>query len=75
MNATSKLLASMGNNPVDWQISQLQTVAQQYGIVWRHNGGSHCAFVRADGQMLVVPAHRPIQPIYIKKFIKFVKGG
>jgi len=32
-------------------------------------------FITADGRTLPVPAHRPIKPIYIKKFIAFVKRG
>lgn len=75
MNTSVKLLSAMSNNPLDWQISQLQTVAKQHGIDWRHEGGSHCVFITADGRTLPVPAHRPIKPIYIKKFIAFVKRG
>ena len=45
----------MSNNPIDWQIAQLQTVAKQYGIRWRHDGGSHCVFITAKGQTLPVP--------------------
>ncbi|MBF0131712.1 MAG: hypothetical protein HQL75_03890 [Magnetococcales bacterium] len=75
MNTSAKLLEAMTRHPLDWRIDQLQTVAQQHGISWRHNGGSHYAFVRTDGQMLVVPAHRPIQSVYIKQFVKFVKGA
>jgi len=50
----------------------LKTVAEAYGIEWRQRGTSHVVFVRADGQTLPVPAHRPIKPIYIKKFVEFV---
>jgi hypothetical protein len=49
-------------------------VARQYGIVWRQDGTSHCFFVRADGKTLSVPAHRPIKPVYIKKFVVLAKG-
>ena len=75
MNAAAKLLTTMRRNQLDWQISQLQSVARQHGIDWRHNGTSHCIFIRADGQTLPVPAHRPIKPIYIKKFIALVDGA
>ena len=74
MNAAAKLLAAMRRNPLDWQISHLQSVAKQHGIDWRHKGGSHCVFVRGDGRTLPVPAHRPIKPVYIKKFIELVDG-
>ena len=75
MNTATKLLVAMRRNPLDWQLAQLQTVARQHGIDWRHDGSSHCVFIRMDGKTLPVPAHRPIKPIYIKKFIEFVDGA
>ena len=56
-------------------LAQLQTVARQNGIDWRHVGTSHCVFVRADGKTLPVPARRPIKPIYVKKFLELVEGA
>jgi hypothetical protein len=50
-------------------------VARQKGIDWRQEGTSHCVFIRADGKTLPVPAQRPIKPIYVKKFVAFVKGA
>ncbi|MHB1579308.1 MAG: type II toxin-antitoxin system HicA family toxin [Acidithiobacillus ferrooxidans] len=43
-------------------------------MTWRHYGGSHCVFIRPDGRTLPVPAHRPIKPVYIKKFLRLVAG-
>lgn len=74
MNTATKLLDAMRRSPLDWRIEQLQTVAHQYGIDWRHESGSHCVFVRSDGQTLSVPVHRPIKPIYVKKFVSFILG-
>ena len=75
MNTAAKLLEAMHHQPLDWRIEQLQTVARQHGIDKRHDGGSHCVFVRADGTTLPVPAHRPIKPIYVKKFLALVSGA
>ena len=75
MNSAAKLLVAMRRNPLDWQISRLQTVTRQNGIDWRHDGGSHCVFVRSDGRTLPIPAHRPIKPIYVKKFVDLVDGA
>jgi len=75
MNTAVKLLQAMRNNPLDWQLVQLQTVARQNGIDWRHEGTSHCVFVRNDGKTLSVPARRPIKPIYVKKFLELVEGA
>jgi hypothetical protein len=75
MNSATKLLEAMTRNPLDWRIEQMQTVARRHNIDWRHDGTSHCVFIRADGATLPVPAHRPIKPIYIQKFVALVKGA
>ncbi|MCL2297885.1 MAG: hypothetical protein FWC38_05600 [Proteobacteria bacterium] len=75
MNTAAKLFAAMQANPKDWQIEQLQTVARQHGVVWRHQGTSHCYFKRADGVTLSVPAHRPIKPVYVRQFVVLIKGA
>ncbi len=75
MNTATKALESMRRNQLDWRIEQLQTVARQHGIDWRHDGTSHCVFIRADGKTLPVPAHRPIKSIYLKKFIALIDGA
>ena len=75
MNAATKLLTSMRRNSLDWQISELQTIAHQHNIVWRHQKSSHCVFMREDGRTLSVPAHRPIKPIYVQKFVELIDGA
>lgn len=72
MGKAEKILGKMRQNPRDWRIENLKTVADLYEISWRQRGTSHCVFVRHDGRTLPVPAKRPIKPIYIKKFISFV---
>jgi hypothetical protein len=72
VSKADKILAQMQNNPRDWRIDSLKTVAHAFNIEWRQRGTSHVVFVRPDGQTLPVPAHRPIKPIYIKKFVGFV---
>jgi hypothetical protein len=75
MSTATRLLEAMRRQPLDWRIEQLQTVARQHGIDWRQEGTSHCVFVRADGKTLPVPAHRPVKPIYVKKFVALVSGA
>lgn len=75
MNTAAKLLASMRRNPLDWTIGELQTVARDNNIDWRHRKSSHCVFVREDGRTLSVPASRPIKPIYVRKFVELVDGA
>lgn len=63
----------MRNNPRDWRIEDLLTIAQQFGIECRNSGGSHHVFgypgVEND---ITVPAHRPIKPVYIRQFLLLV---
>ena len=75
MNTAAKLLQAMRTNPRDWTLAQIQTVARQHSIDWRHEGSSHCVFVRSDGKTLPVPARPPIKPIYVKKFVEPIEGA
>ena len=75
MSSATKLLAAMRRNPLDWRLEQLQTVARQHAIDWRHAGGSHCVFIRGDGRTLTVPARRPIKPVYIRMFLELMDGA
>ena len=43
--------------------------------VFRQPGGSNVIFRHINGAMLSVPAHRPIKPIYIRKFIRLIESG
>jgi hypothetical protein len=72
MNTATKLLESMRNNPRDWRIEQMQTVARQHGLSWRQQASSHCIFTWPDGRTLPVPAKRPIKSVYIVQFVKML---
>ena len=74
MSKADKILAKMKQNPHDWRIKSIKTVAKTYDIEWRQKGTSHVVFIRSDGKTLPIPAHRPIKTIYIKKFINFVEN-
>ncbi len=70
MPATKKTLEKMRQNPRDWRIEQLETVAAYYGIKVRKSGGSHVVFDHPLWvELLCVPAHRPIKPVYVKKLV------
>jgi hypothetical protein len=73
MTSIRKNIEKMRNNPRDWRIDQLEAIASHYGIGVRKNGGSHVIFDHPDWvELLCVPAHRPIKPIYIKQFISLI---
>lgn len=74
MSKRDKLLKQMQNNPKgDWRIGTLKSVADYYDVEYADNGSSHIVFRSPDGAHLTVPAHRPIKPIYISLFIKFIE--
>lgn len=75
MSKADKKLQAMRTNPRnDWKISDLQSIANRYGIIYRQPGTSHVTFSCPDGMMLTVPAHKPIKPVYIKKFVEMIEA-
>ena len=71
----AKLLEAMRNNPRDWRIDDLISVARQFSIECRNHGGSHHIFSYPGIEDNVsVPAHRPVKPIYIRQFLLRVDG-
>ena len=75
MGKSEKHIEKMRTNPKDWRIEQLETVARKYGINVRKSGGSHVVFEHPDWiEQLCVPAHRPIKPIYVKRFLKLIES-
>lgn len=75
MGKAQKLLDAMANNPLDWKIAQVQTVAKAFGLTVHCPGGSHHIVRHASGGKVSVPAHRPIHAVYIKQFVRLVKFG
>lgn len=64
----------MRNNPRDWKIETLISVAEKYGVEIRNHGGSHHVFSHPGVVLVVsVPAHRPIKPIYVKQFVLLIE--
>ena len=75
MTKIEKLLNKLRNNPRDWQIESLKDIAKRFNIEWRQPGTSHVTFRHPNGSKLTVPAHRPIKPIYIIKFVRLIDEG
>ncbi len=70
-----KLFEKMRNNPRDWRIEQLETIAKQHAVIVRKTGGSHVVFDHPSWvELLCVPAKRPIKPVYIKKFVTLIES-
>jgi predicted RNA binding protein YcfA (HicA-like mRNA interferase family) len=73
MSGADKQIAKMRNNPRDWQIDTLVSLAEKHGIEVRSHGGSHYIFSHPNVPFHPsVPAHRPIKPVYVKQFIELI---
>jgi hypothetical protein len=73
MNTATKLVTAMRQNPNDWVMAKLLTVAKQFGMEVRSTGGSHHVFSHPlVKDPLSVPARRPIKAIYIKFFLALI---
>ncbi|MCK5720511.1 MAG: type II toxin-antitoxin system HicA family toxin [Thiomargarita sp.] len=63
----------MRNNPKDWRIDSLETIAKKLDIQVRKSGGSHVVFMHENSDIVVtIPAKRPIKPIYINQFLALI---
>ena len=69
MAKLDKLLTQMRHNFRDWRIEDLKRIADQLGIDYRQPGTSHVTFSRCGYTPVVVPAHKPIKPVYVERFI------
>jgi hypothetical protein len=68
-----KALTQMRANPRDWRIASPEVVAAAAGVNVRKSGGSHVVFEHPDlAEALSVPARRPIKPIYVQRFVRFI---
>jgi predicted RNA binding protein YcfA (HicA-like mRNA interferase family) len=73
MSGDDKLIAKMRNNPHDWQIVTLVSLAEKIGIEVKSHGGSHYIFSHPNVPFhSSVPSHRPIKPVYVKQFIELM---
>ncbi len=73
MGKADKILRRMQNNPRDWRIEDVNVVAGQFGLQIRNPRGSHVVlFHTACEEILSIPAHRPIKPIYIRRLIGMI---
>jgi hypothetical protein len=72
MVKADKIIERMRNNPRDWSIDNLKTLASRNGVDWRQPGTSHVTFSYPGLAPLTVPSHKPIKPIYVKRFLELI---
>lgn len=63
----------MRQNPRDWRIEEVETIARSYDIVIRKSSGSHVVLTHPQwDELLTVPARRPIKPVYIRRLVDLI---
>ena len=74
MANAAKLLERMRSNPRDWRIEDIVTVCEGFGIACTApRKGSHYKVKHAKiAEILTIPAHRPIKPVYVRDLVKFI---
>lgn len=78
MSQWQKLLDGMRSNPAsDWKIEQIKTICkhlEDVGIVFAPpKRGSHFTVRhKPTGEILTIPAHGRLKPIYVKRFVSMM---
>ncbi len=74
MGRGDKLLDRMRANPRDWRIEDVVSLCESVGIACSPpRKGSHYKVKHRDmAEILTIPAHRPIKPVYIRDLVRFV---
>jgi hypothetical protein len=66
----------MRRNPAgDWHIRDVEAVCREYGLLFRIGKESHCHAKHPSArEILTIPAHRPIKPVYIRKLVRYIEA-
>lgn len=75
MGNSAKTLDGMRANPrADWQIEDVNRVCRRYGLTCSapRRGGHYKVSHPNVSEILTIPAHRPIQHVYIRRLIAMI---
>ena len=73
MSKSEKIIQKMRDNPRDWRLAALESIAKRLDIQVRKSGGSHAVFMHEDSNIVVtIPSKRPIKSIYIYQFLALI---
>lgn len=75
MVKSEKVLEKMKNNPKGWSFDDVKAACERKGCtVKNRNTGSHYAITHPLVEYTVIlPKHKPIKPLYIRKLLEFFK--
>ena len=73
MSKFEKMIQKMRNNPKDWKLDTLESLAKRFDMKIRKSGGSHVVFMHSKSNIVVtVPAKKPIKAVYITQFLALI---
>lgn len=73
MSKAEKLYEQMKNNPLNWRINDIYTVAKYFGFGRIEAKGSHTKFYHDKlPEILSIPVKRPVKPVYIKHLLALI---
>jgi hypothetical protein len=78
MGQGKKRLAQMRNNPKgDWKIDDIGVICREYGLMLEkpYRDSHWTVFNEATGEIMTIPSHGRIKPVYIRQFVKLVDGS
>ena len=72
--AIEPLLEQMRRNPRDWRIGDVDELCAAHGVnCTPPRKGSHYKIKhRSAAEILTVPSHRPVKPVYIRALVRFI---
>ena len=70
-----KLLERMRSNPRDWRIEDIVRLCNAFGVACTApKKGSHYKVKHpSQEEILTIPAHRPIKPVYVADLVRFIE--
>lgn len=75
MSRGEKLLERMRANPRDWRIEDVAKLCDAFGVTCTPpRKGSHYKVKHgSQAEILTIPAHRPIKPVYVTDLVRFIE--
>jgi predicted RNA binding protein YcfA (HicA-like mRNA interferase family) len=76
MGRGEKLLERMRANPRDWRIEDVVAVCAAFGVACTapRKGSHYKVKHESQTEILTIPAHRPIKPVYIGDLVRLIEA-
>jgi hypothetical protein len=76
VKAEKRFRAMSANPRADWRIEDVASICAAFGIACDapRRGDHYKVMHPSQVEILTIPAHRPIKPVYIKKLVSFIEA-